>query len=58
MLKGFGIISATPEVHKLLLDLHLNSALAHVKLSDWEQAIKSATEALAIDADSKKAKYR
>jgi hypothetical protein len=40
-------------VRKLLVDLHLNSALVHVKLSDWNSAIASANEVLAIDTENK-----
>ena len=37
----------------MLVDLHLNSALVHVKLSDWNSAIASANEVLAIDTENK-----
>lgn len=40
-------------MRKLLVDLHLNSALVHVKLSDWNSAIASANEVLAIDTENK-----
>lgn len=46
------------EVRRVKLSLHLNAALAYLKLEKMDQALRSCDEALALDAASVKALYR
>lgn len=46
------------EVRRVKLSLHLNAALAYLKLEKMDQALRSCDEALALDAGSVKALYR
>ncbi|GBG34887.1 Heat shock 70 kDa protein [Hondaea fermentalgiana] len=46
------------EVKQIKLSLHLNMAQCSIKLEEWAETVKSAKEALELDANSTKALFR